>query len=78
MSTTENIDNKKKSNIENIKKKIHVFLKEVQVYREKLQNQKFLDIKSDFDQVSEEMKELSKEWKVLLLLPRSSKSGRQF
>ena len=51
MSTAENIDNKKKSNIENIKKKIPVFQKEVQVYREKLQNPKFIDIKSDLDQV---------------------------
>lgn len=38
MSATENVDNRKKSNIENIKKKIPVFLKEVQAFRDKLQN----------------------------------------
>lgn len=61
MSSTENIDSKKKSNIENIKKKIPVFSKEVQTFRTKLQNPRFLDIKSDLGQVLEEMKEISKE-----------------
>ena len=66
MSSTENIDSKKKSNIENIKKKIPVFSKEVQTFRTKLQNPRFLDIKSDLGQVLEEMKEISKEWQALV------------
>lgn len=61
MSTTDNIDNKKKSNIENIRKKIPMFQKEVQNFREKLQNQKYVDISSNMDVVLEELGEFSKE-----------------
>jgi len=73
MDTADNIDNKKKSNIDNIRKKIPQFLKEVQTYREKFQNPRYLDISINIEKILEEMKSLEKECQKIIA---TSKNGK--
>lgn len=61
MEATESIDNKKKNNIEKVKKQIPVFRKNLGEFRTKLQDPKFLDINSNLAQVQDDMAKLSKE-----------------
>jgi conjugal transfer/entry exclusion protein len=61
MEATESIDNKKKNNIEKVKKQIPVFRKNLGEFRGKLQDPKFLDINSNLSQMQEDMSKLSKE-----------------
>lgn len=61
MESTESIENKKKNNIENIKKQIPSFRKDLEEFRERLSDPKFLDIKNNPKNVQEELKKLSNE-----------------
>ena len=61
MEATESIDNKKKNNIDKIKKQVPVFRKELGEFRDKLQNPRFLDVNSNHTLMQEEMRKLEKE-----------------
>lgn len=61
MEATESIDNKKKNNIEKVKKQIPIFRKEVGEFREKLQDPKFLDIRSNLSTMQDETRKLARE-----------------
>ena len=61
MESTESIDNKKKNNIEKVKKLIPEFRNRLGGYKDKLQNPKFLDINSDLREMQEEMKKIDAE-----------------
>ena len=66
MESTESIGNKKKNNIENIRKQIPAFRKELEEFKQKLQDPKFLDIGSDLMKMKEEMKKLSKDYEKFI------------
>ena len=66
METTESIGNKKKNNIDNVKKQIPLFRKELEEYRGKLQDPKFLDISSNLSTMQDEMSKLSKEYEKFI------------
>jgi dynein heavy chain len=61
MDASDSIDQKKKSNVDNIRKKIPIFQAEVKEYREKISNPKLLDINNDVNDMLSKMKLLEKE-----------------
>ena len=61
MEATESIDNKKKNNIEKIKKQIPIFRKQLVEFSATIEDEKYVDINSSLSQMQTEMKKLSKE-----------------
>ena len=61
MNTAESIGHKKKANIDKIKKEIPVFEQQVEGFRDKLKNPKYLDISNNLDAMLTQMEELEKE-----------------
>lgn len=70
MDTADSIDHKKKNNIDNIRKKIPMFQKDVQKFREKLQNPRYLDIKNSVDTTLDDMSLLKRECDELVAISK--------
>ena len=65
MESTESIGNKKKTNIDIIKKQLPIFEAEVKEFQNSMSADKFFDINSNVSQMQSEMKKCTKEFKKI-------------